>query len=195
MIPTALTEITHRKDLPTALTKLGLSGFGAEIGVSEGAYSHRILEHSNLCHLFSIDRWEAYDSAGTMIKETPEQLKYIQACCKLAPFRTRVSFIRMASLDAAKIFQNDFFDFIYIDADHSYTMIRQDLEAWWPKLKSGGVFAGHDYWPERPEGTKYHINNGVQEAVDEFNTKHQLILHTTIDHHNQNGSWITQKPL
>ena len=37
------------------------------------------------------------------------------------------------------------FDFIYIDADHSYEACKLDLESYWPKLKQGGIMMGDDY--------------------------------------------------
>lgn len=52
-------------------------------------------------------------------------------------------------------------DFVFIDGDHSYEMVKAELEAWWPKVKVGGVLSGHDYdhngrgWP------------GVHKAVHE----------------------------
>ena len=36
-------------------------------------------------------------------------------------------------------------DLVFIDGDHSYGAVKADIEAWWPKVKFGGVLAGHDY--------------------------------------------------
>ena len=54
------------------------------------------------------------------------------------------------------------FDYIYIDASHHYLQVKRDIEAWWPRVKSGGILAGHDY--EGPQ----QITAGVKKAVDEF---------------------------
>ena len=70
-----------------------------------------------------------------------------------------VETIENDSVSAAKEFEDNFFDQIFIDADHSYESVRDDLAAWWSKLKSGGVMLGHDFtdgWP------------GVKKAVKEF---------------------------
>ncbi len=53
-------------------------------------------------------------------------------------------FMPLFSVDAAKTFPDGSVDFVYIDANHSYTYVLADLEAWWPKIKSGGLMAGDD---------------------------------------------------
>lgn len=55
-------------------------------------------------------------------------------------------------------FSNDYFDFIYVDGDHSYDGVKRDLTEFLPKLKKGGIIAGHDWVVEWP---------GVQTAVSE----------------------------
>jgi hypothetical protein len=50
-------------------------------------------------------------------------------------------------------------DFIYIDGDHTYEAVAADIAGWWPKLKVGGILAGHDYNDQTP---------GTVQAVDEF---------------------------
>jgi len=49
------------------------------------------------------------------------------------------------SADVAKTFPDAFFDFVYIDALHTYNAVVTDMNAWWPKLKDGGLFSGDDY--------------------------------------------------
>jgi predicted O-methyltransferase YrrM len=64
-----------------------------------------------------------------------------------APISEIIKPIRKSSTQAAKEFADEYFDFIFIDAAHDYESVKQDLEAWFPKLKKGGIFAGHDYHP------------------------------------------------
>lgn len=65
--------------------------------------------------------------------------------------------LRMDTAEAAKLFPDDHFDFVFIDADHTYEGVKRDIEAWRPKVKN---FMGHDYdHPDFP---------GVKRAVDEF---------------------------
>jgi len=71
---------------------------------------------------------------------------------------TRLAVHRRPSVEAARGFADRSLDFVFIDACHTYAAVRDDLAAWWPKVKPGGLIAGHDYtnWP------------GVKVAVDEF---------------------------
>lgn len=66
----------------------------------------------------------------------------------------------MSSVTASKEFEKETVDVVFIDANHSYEAVRNDLEAWWPKIKKGGIMAGHDYFNPPPDG--------VKQAVDEF---------------------------
>jgi len=70
-----------------------------------------------------------------------------------------IELICKSSVDASLTFPNGFFDLIYIDASHQYEDVKADILAWMPKLRIGGIIAGHDYdhfWP------------GVAKAVNEL---------------------------
>lgn len=74
--------------------------------------------------------------------------------------------VKLASLEAAKLYEDRSLDFVYIDANHEYESIRDDIEAWLPKVKIGGYIGGHDY-----VRGKY----GVYRAVDEkFGTDFEM---------------------
>jgi SAM-dependent methyltransferase len=70
-------------------------------------------------------------------------------------------FIRELTHAAAKLIPDDSQDLIYVDADHTYPSVREDIADWLPKLRSGGIMAGHDYHPGQPR------RNGVAQAVHE----------------------------
>lgn len=67
--------------------------------------------------------------------------------------------IEETSVGASEKFDNCSIDFIFIDASHEYEDVRNDLRVWLPKMKDGGIMAGHDYIPTYP---------GVVRAVDEL---------------------------
>jgi len=63
----------------------------------------------------------------------------------------------MKSLEAVLMIPDISLDFVFIDAMHTYEAVKEDIRAWFPKIRSGGIVAGHDYsW------------DGVKKAVDEF---------------------------
>lgn len=78
-----------------------------------------------------------------------------------------------------KEFVDNSFSMIFIDAAHDYESVKADLNNFYPKLKSGGIFAGHDY------GEK---SCGVGQAVDEFVKENNLKLDV------MTASWILIKP-
>lgn len=75
--------------------------------------------------------------------------------------------IRMKSVDAAKSYTDHSLDFVFIDAQHDYESVKEDILAWKDKVKPGGFLAGHDY---NPEG-----DYGVGKAVRELLPNHQPI--------------------
>ena len=70
---------------------------------------------------------------------------------------------RKPSVEAASDFQDDSMAAVFIDADHSYEAVKADLAAWYPKVKPGGIIAGHDFVWNHPVSQK-----GVIRAVREF---------------------------
>lgn len=91
----------------------------------------------------------------------------------------KVTAIKGKSQDMCNIFNPNTFKMIFIDAAHDYESVKADLNNFYPKLKSGGIFAGHDY------GEK---SCGVGKAVDEFVKKNNLKLDV------MTASWILIKP-
>jgi len=63
----------------------------------------------------------------------------------VAPFGPRVRMLKATSLDAAASFALGHFDWLYIDALHTYEAVLSDLRAWWPRLRDGGLLSGDDY--------------------------------------------------
>lgn len=71
--------------------------------------------------------------------------------------------IRKDSSTAASDYADGSLDFVFIDADHTYEGVKKDLIAWYPKVKKGGIFSGHDYgWTE-------HIRQAVDEVLGKGN--------------------------
>jgi predicted O-methyltransferase YrrM len=73
-----------------------------------------------------------------------------------------VDVMRGPSAIMAQSFENVSLDLVFIDADHGYESMRADLAAWTPKVRPGGVIAGHDF-----EGDACGQFPGVQQAVCE----------------------------
>lgn len=74
------------------------------------------------------------------------------------------SFLRTTSLKAAQKFEDGSLDFVFIDAIHDYDHVKEDIQAWLPKVKKGGMLCGDDYKPKRFNG----LCKGVQEVLPDF---------------------------
>lgn len=141
---------------------------GVEVGVFMGFHSGHLLEASRTIKLWGVDVYKVLPGAGydNMTNQYFQNL-YNEVNEKLS-YSRRFSIIRKPSIQAAKKFQNNQLDFVYLDADHRYSAIKSDLIAWTPKVKEGGIISGHDYGAEWP---------GVKQAVDEWSKKNNKNIH------------------
>ena len=78
-----------------------------------------------------------------------------------------VNLIKAHSLDAVSNYEDDSLSLVFIDGSHDFEDVKDDLKAWLPKVKKGGMLAGHDY------GSTYHV--GVYPAVGEVLGNHNVI--------------------
>ena len=130
------------------------TGDAIEIGVGQGLFSEEILKNTDFT-LYSIDCWESND-----FNPIPEE-SYKFAVNLLAPFKERSIILRSFSNSTiANRFFDRSIDLIYLDGDHFYERIKQDIEIWLPKIKLGGILSGHDYCD--------YMGWGVKKAVDEI---------------------------
>lgn len=185
-----------REDFPLFLKSLGLNGRGAEIGVNTGVFS-TVLISAGFNLFFSIDNWSK-NSFDTLDKDGNPSLRsaehdYNLAKERLNIFGERSKILRMSSQEASEMFRDHYFDFVYIDADHRYEAMCQDLLLWYSKVRPGGIIAGHDYkdgivdWE-----TGLRSYYGVKQAVDEFFNNKKLEIKTTDEPDWK--SWWVQKP-
>lgn len=148
----------------------------AEIGVQRGHFSSKLLQASCIKKLFLIDSWQyisSYNDISNVNNDVQNKI-YLEVFEKFKN-DNRVVIIKDFSINAVHKFNDSFFDFIYIDADHSYDAVKEDLFYWFTKLKKGGTIAGHDYL----DGKILQGNFGVKSAVDEFCQKNNYIVSVT----------------
>lgn len=123
-----------------------------------------------------VDTWEYVPDQVDLPAELYTDL-YNTFLSNIEPVKHIINPVRSRSTDAAKLYNNESLDFIFIDAAHDYENVLKDMKAWYPKLKSGGVFAGHDYsWSKE-----------VKKAVHEFFGDRPII--------EKEGCWIYNKIL
>lgn len=137
----------HRNMFPMFLQSLGLCGTAVEVGVAEGNYSREFLRFWP-GHYVMVDPWRHIDGYDDVMNgdDAEHEERFRQAMAVAANYTTRCEVFRMDSLAAAQRFNDRSLDFVYIDADHSYEGCKRDILAWAPKVKPGGILAGHDYY-------------------------------------------------
>ena len=146
------------------LRKLPKEGIVAEIGVSKGKNAENIYLMSKPATLYLIDSWCDRTKTGDYRVRNNWENIYLQVCDR---FRSKknIIIIRKDSVDASNDFPNEYFDWVYIDAGHSFESCHEDLHAWFPKIKKHGYITGHDYNDDEEAIAKGY---GVKRAVDEF---------------------------
>jgi Methyltransferase domain len=141
----------------------------AEIGVWAGGFSARIVQLRKPRELHLIDPWQ-------FVPELPERLygglvassqsymdKLMASVVERFAGNPNVRIHRTTSLVAAKEFPDGYFDWVYIDGDHSFDAVLADLNAWFPKLKLSGSIVCDDYtWVDENRTASVKI------AVDSF---------------------------
>jgi hypothetical protein len=157
----------------------GILGFkeGAEIGVCKGKFSRVFCWNVPNLHLYCIDTWKSNpNDPGDegLLNES----NYAHAKKILEPFN--ITFLKTTSMDAVSKFKDESLDFVYIDANHTFDYIMEDIIEWSRKVKIGGIVSGHDYFRLR------YAN--VILAVDTYTKVHGLELYTTADDHTP--SWF-----
>lgn len=146
------------------IKRLNLNGLGIEIGVQQGRFSKFILDNSNL-HLVVLDAWRHFETGYPEGGNVQDQQHLIYLNETLSALQSehegRFTLMRGLSQVSHTFFKDELFDFIYLDSNHTYEFVLQELENWWPKLKPGGVIAGHDF-------VDRDVAFGVKSAVTNF---------------------------
>ncbi len=143
-MPTPKISWTQRSDLPHILNERGLLGIGVEVGVQTGYNAEQIRSAWKGELLIGVDPWLKY---GTDVSQDMHD-EYAQLAMKrLNATRKNFALIRATSLEGAKIVgaMGKKLDFVYLDASHDYQDVLDDIDAWRPLIREGGILCGHDY--------------------------------------------------
>ena len=161
--PVTLLERKHLKNcqvLPSRLDLLDeLKEYKkvAEIGVADGDFSKAILERTDVEELHLVDSWDSDRySAGRMNCEQKFEKELQEG---------KIIIHQGLSTDMIPTLQDDYYDWVYIDTDHSYVLTAQELQLVASKVKKGGFICGHDFCTGNVVGG---VPYGVIEACHEF---------------------------
>lgn len=157
---------------------------GSWMGRSSAYVASLIQESGKNIQFYCIDTWEGSEEHSEIIKSLESQGKTLFGEFKNnileCGLQDYIIPIKLESVEASKQFKDESIDFIHIDAAHDYENVMNDIKAWYPKIKPGGLITGDDYGWE-----------GVYRAVNEFFGIDNV---TYYDHDNKNGNvWLCKK--
>lgn len=150
---------------------------GAEIGVERGFYSAVIANLNPDLHLYAIDGWEAYHGYRDHSTQATMDELYEQAQKRLSSY-PNVEIIKKFSMDALDDIEDESLDFVYIDANHEFQNVVNDICEWQYKVKVGGIIAGHDYIKRKDNGYLMHVPMAVHGLVEAYGIKPLFVLGT-----------------
>lgn len=158
-------EWISNKGLVPYIKRHGDNLKGIEIGTCRGESTAYFLEKCpNIDLLTTIDPYKGYqDWNGEITQETVDRFMEV-AKKNLKKYGKRVKMLRAESVAAADKFEDESVDFIFVDGDHSYDATLADCKAYYPKLKKGGIFCGHDY----------QTLEDVKRSIDDFRTEYKI---------------------
>jgi hypothetical protein len=130
-----------RDDLPDFFKEMGFK-VGVEVGVFKGEYTE-VLAKSGL-KIYGVDPWRQYGGYDSNRGQPWLDELYNTAKTRLDRYKN-VSLIRKTSMEAVESFAENSIDFVYIDGNHQFRYIAEDIVEWGIRVKPGGIICGHDY--------------------------------------------------
>ena len=197
-------QINYRENIHLLLNQKNYK-IGIEIGTFEGDFTNRILSNWGGT-LYSLDVWAEidYNEYRDDSNRKPEDTLH-KVIDNVKGYENRNVLIRTTSEYGSTMFPDEYFDFVYIDANHKYEYVKKDIEYWYPKIKKGGMISGHDYIGDYDsektiDGKNTHVRVfdekkkqlpivgifGVNPAVDEFTKEHDKKFYVTKEYF---GTW------
>lgn len=159
---------------------------GVEVGVWEGDMSAKLLQQVHPKKLSLVDPW-AFDpqfadslfGGGSAKSQADMDAVWQKVRRRFATEIEQgvVSVHRSTSVEFAGSVADEALDWVYIDGNHTYEFVLDDLRSWYPKVRPGGLLAGDDY--DRPDAW---WDDGVTKAVDEFVKTGAVTVEAIQDH-------------
>lgn len=162
-----------RETLASLIGELGFKK-GAEVGVEEGIYSEILCKNNPELELLCIDAWTAYRGYRDHTTQGKLDSIYEIARNRLAPYNAKL--IKGFSVEVAKTIPDESLDFVYIDANHEFVHVVNDIAAWERKVKVGGIVAGHDYIKRRTNGYLMHVIPAIHGYCESYQIKPLFVL-------------------
>ena len=154
-----------REDLALLFKELGFNT-GVEIGVLEGHYSEVLCQANPQLKLYSVDAWLYYPVPNNYRLQRHYNQAYEAAKERLAQYPNN-TIIKKWSMDASKDFEDGSIDFVFIDGDHAFQAITNDIAEWSKKVRTGGIVSAIEDTQDHVDfgRSKYKSWGGVKDVV------------------------------
>jgi len=181
-------EIPGRRGevFPELFTELGYTR-GVEVGVEQAVFAKTLCQGiKTLNVLYGVDPWKAYSGYREHVSQEKLDGFYDDVLKKMKnePFIP----IRKFSHEAAEDFADGSLDFVYIDGNHEFFEVTRDLHVWIPKIRKGGIVAGHDF---RRNSGKY--VNDVKDVIPAYMYAKQIPIWFVVREKQSASSWFFVK--
>lgn len=173
-----------RTDMYKLFTELGFTT-GLEIGVEKGKNAQTMFEIIPNLKLFGVDSYQQHPQASYAIIAAIRNwnAEYLRSCKQQCLKRMKdrnFTLLQGFSEDMVKRIEDNSLDFVYIDADHSYDFVMQDMILWGRKIKKGGIMSGHDYYIDKHETDR---RTKVTQAINDYIKVHNIDIYVTNEDH------------
>ena len=169
---------------------LGKDLVGVELGVFRAENLCSLLQKCpNIKTLYGIDKFEPYTDSITAYETERyaavidiKEIEHIKLTAhhniKYSGMSHKAVLIEKDTSEAVKKFKDESLDFIFMDAYLDYKQAFRELHEWYPKVKKGGIFAGHDAF-----------SPSIQKAVEQFRKEQNINNTLSVS----NNTWIWLK--
>lgn len=175
-----------RADLARLFTELDFKA-GAEIGVEQGKYTEVLCRANPQARIFGVDAWRAYKGYREHVSQDKLDGFYRAAMARLEPYNCKL--MQRFSMDAVRDFKNGELDFVYIDANHDFQQVVNDLVEWSKKVRPGGIISGHDYRKTK-NNIPFHVVHATHGFTDAYRIAPWFVLRG--DHRAASFMWVKE---
>ncbi|KKQ07257.1 hypothetical protein A2858_00010 [Candidatus Daviesbacteria bacterium RIFCSPHIGHO2_01_FULL_36_37] len=177
--PRVLKGIT-RQELYKLFAQLGYTK-GCEVGVEKGKNAQNMFECIPNLQLYAVDPYKqhpqcSYEATAYLRRWDDRYLRAVKRQAQKRLQDKNAVIIEKFSEDGVKDIPDNSLDFVYIDGDHSYDAVMQDIILWGRKVRKGGIISGHDYfYDNNKEGRKAKVT----QAVNDYTRVHGIEFYIT----------------
>jgi|SRR3989338_3832258 len=169
-----------RQGLYQLFAKLGYN-IGCEVGLEKGKNAQEMFERIPNLKLYAVDPYKrhpkyGYEAIAYLNRWDDRYLRMVKRQAQKRLQDKNAVIIEKFSEDAVKDILDNSLDFVYIDGDHSYDLVMQDIIIWGRKVRKGGIMSGHDYFYD---SNKPGRRAKVTQAVNDYTRVHGIEFYIT----------------